>query len=66
MKFFQNIRLLPVLLMCSALAFGQAKKPTLMVVPSDNWCITNGYSIQFDNQGTVETIPDYKRAFQES
>lgn len=66
MKFFQSIRFVPVLLLCSALAFGQAKKPTLMVVPSDNWCITNGYTLEFDNQGMTETIPDYKRAFQES
>ena len=38
-------------------SFGQAKKPTLMVVPSDNWCITNGFTIEFDNQGTKEVIP---------
>ncbi|MCF8272706.1 MAG: DUF6175 family protein [Flavobacteriaceae bacterium] len=44
----------------------QAKKPTIMVVPSDNWCITNGFVLEFDNQGTTETIPDYKRAFQEN
>ena len=54
------------MLLCTVLAFGQAKKPTLMVVPSDNWCITNGYTLEFDNQGMTETIPDYKRAFQES
>lgn len=47
-------------------SFGQAKKPTIMVVPSDNWCINNGYVLEFDNQGTTETIPDYKRAFQEN
>lgn len=50
----------------SALAFGQAKKPTIMVVPSDNWCITNGFFLEFDNQGTKTKIPDYKRAFQEN
>jgi hypothetical protein len=66
MKFFQSIRFVPVLLLCSALAFGQAKKPTLMVVPSNNWCHINGYTLEFDNQGITETIPDYKRAFQES
>jgi len=47
-------------------SYGQAKKPTLMVVPSDNWCITNGFSMQYDNQGSIETIPDYKAAFQQS
>jgi len=47
------------------LAFGQAKKPTLMVVPSDVWCNTNGYMMEFDNQGTTIKIPDYKKALQE-
>lgn len=55
-----------VLLMVSTLAFGQAKKPTIMVVPSDNWCISNGFFLEFDNQGTKTKIPDYKRAFQEN
>lgn len=48
----------------SAVAFSQAKKPTLMVVPSDAWCITNGYVTVYDNQGTTVKIPDYKAAFQ--
>jgi hypothetical protein len=46
--------------------FGQAKKPTLMVVPSDNWCIKNGFFFEFNNQGTITKVPDYKRALQES
>jgi hypothetical protein len=49
-----------------ALSFGQAKKPTIMVVPSDQWCISRGYFIEFDNQGTKEKIPNYKKAFQEN
>ena len=44
----------------------QAKKPTLMVVPSDAWCIKNGYFLSFDDQGTTVKIPDYKRVFQEN
>lgn len=44
----------------------QAKKPTIMVVPSDMWCNTNGYMMSFDNQGTTVKVPDYKRAFQEN
>jgi hypothetical protein len=43
----------------------QAKKPTLMVVPSDNWCLANGYMMEFNDQGSTVRIPDYKRAFQE-
>jgi hypothetical protein len=37
-----------------------------MVVPSDAWCNKNGYMMEFDNQGTVVKIPDYKKAFQEN
>lgn len=50
----------------TTLAFSQAKKPTLMVVPSDAWCIDHGYFLEFDNQGTIVKIPDYKKAFQEN
>ena len=49
-----------------SLSFAQAKKPTIMVVPSDAWCNQNGYMMEFDNQGTYVKIPDYKRAFQEN
>jgi hypothetical protein len=64
MKITQLFKLLVFFTMLPYISFGQAKKPTIMVVPSDNWCITNGYSIEFDNQGTQEIIPDYKKAFQ--
>lgn len=53
-------------LLLNQFANAQAKKPIIMVVPSDNWCIEHGYVIQFDDQGTKKTIPDYKRAVQES
>lgn len=43
-------------------AMGQAKKPTLMVMPSEAWCMEHGYTQPFGNQGTTETIPDYKAA----
>jgi len=39
---------------------GQAKKPTIMVVPSDRYCISKGYVTKFDNQD----MPDYKKALQ--
>mgnify|MGYP003292051504 CR=1 FL=1 len=44
--------------------FAQAKKPTLMVVPSDVWCTQNGYVTKYDNQGTIMTVPDYQTALQ--
>ncbi|MDD7887121.1 DUF6175 family protein [Flavivirga sp. 57AJ16] len=53
-------------LLISITVFSQAKKPTLMVVPSDVWCFQNGYTLNFDDQGTPVKIPDYKRAFQEN
>ncbi len=50
---------------CSSLmAFPQAKKPTLMVVPSDLYCNQHGYMQTFSNQGQTENVPDYKRALQ--
>jgi hypothetical protein len=42
----------------------KAKKPTIMIVPSDNWCIKNGFTMTFDDQGTKKTLPDYKKALQ--
>ena len=50
----------------AAFTFGQAKKPTLMVVPSDNWCKQNGFMLSFNNQGSIEELPDYKKAIQGS
>ena len=44
------------------LCFSQAKKPELMVMPSDVWCNDKGYMISYDNQGEQEEIPDYKKA----
>jgi hypothetical protein len=45
--------------------FGQAKKPTLMILPSDNWCEQRLFNTVFDNQGTKQKVPNYKQAFQE-
>lgn len=45
--------------------FGQAKKPTLMVLPSDNWCEQRFFMTEFDNQGTKQKVPNYKQVFQE-
>jgi hypothetical protein len=45
--------------------FSQAKKPTLMVLPSDNWCEQRYFMTEFDNQGTKQKLPNYKQAFQE-
>lgn len=65
MKIHKLFTLIISSLICLS-SFGQAKKPTLMVVPSDVWCNQNGYMMEFDNQGSITKIPDYKRAFQEN
>jgi hypothetical protein len=49
----------------STLAFAQAKKPTLMILPSDNWCLQRYFITEFDNQGSKLKVPNYKQAFQE-
>ena len=36
-----------------------------MVVPSDAWCIKNGFIKEYNDQGTTVKIPDFKRALQE-
>jgi hypothetical protein len=47
-------------------SFAQAKKPIIMVVPSDNWCSKNGFFMELDNQGSIIKSSDYKRALQEN
>jgi len=46
-------------------AFSQAKKPTLMILPSDNWCNQRFFMETYDDQGTKKKAPNYKQAFQE-
>jgi hypothetical protein len=46
--------------------FPQAKKPVIMVVPSDFLCISEGYVMTFDDMGATRTLPDYRAALQQS
>ena len=56
-----------ILLACAAMiASAQIKKPELMVIPSDAWCITNGYYTEVENLGKIEKVPNYKQALQEN
>ena len=50
------------LVMATAVMMGQAKKPTIMVVPSDAWCNTNGYVQTYDEMGVSKTVSDYRAA----
>ena len=47
--------------------YGQSavKKPTLTILPSDNWCAARYFTTTYDNQGTEVKIPDYQTAFQQ-
>lgn len=62
----KTLILLSLIVTTVTFSFGQAKKPTIMIVPSDNWCVQNGYTMEFDDEGTKVTIPDYKTAFQQN
>ena len=53
---------LTLAVICSVSVFGQAKKPSLMVVPSDLWCNTNGYMTVEDSMGEQIPSPDYRKA----
>lgn len=44
------------------MGFSQAKRPAIMVVPSDVWCNENNCMTEFDNQGAIQKVPDYKKA----
>lgn len=46
-------------------AYCQTKKPTIMILPSDNWCTQRYFMTTFDNQGTNVKVPNYQQAFQE-
>lgn len=61
-----RVFLFAVFVLASMGAIAQAKKPTIIIVPSDNWCLQNGFMFDFENQGKVTRVPDYKRAVQES
>lgn len=65
MDFKKHILLLCILLIAVTGIFAQAKKPTIMILPSDNWCMQRYFMTEFDNQGTKQNVPDYKAAFQE-
>lgn len=60
-------RILTTILFCivAMMAFAQEKKPTLMIVPSDNWCTQRYFTTTYTNQGVKVRVPDYQRAFQE-
>lgn len=65
MKKCKNLLMIIGFLLVSFSVYSQAKKPTLMILPSDNWCEQRYFMTEFDNQGTKQKVPNYKQAFQE-
>ena len=61
----RNILLMAVALLLTLPMAGQSKKPTIMILPSDNWCVQRYFTTNFDNQGTNVKVPNYQQAFQE-
>ena len=59
--------LFSIIMLCAAVvASAQIKKPELMVIPSDVWCISNGYYTEVENMGITTKVPNYKQALQEN
>ena len=54
-----------VMALVALVASAQIKKPELMVIPSDVWCISNGYYNEIENMGMTTKVPNYKQALQE-
>ena len=53
-----------VLLLTATALFSQARKPVIMVIPSDAYCTRAGYvSTYQDENGSTQTAPDYSKAF---
>lgn len=44
------------------LMFSQAKKPSIMIVPMDNWMQENGFMKKINSMGEDISYPDYRKA----
>ena len=65
MHWFVSAWAITLLLFLSKYSIAQEKKPTLMVLPSDNWCDQRYFTTSFSDQGNTVVVPDYKTAFRE-
>lgn len=53
-----------VLALLSTALFSQARKPVIMVIPSDAYCVREGYVMTYDDgNGSTQSAPDYSKAF---
>ena len=54
-----------ILSTCCLNILGQIKKPTLMILPSDNWCSIRYFTKTYEDAGEIITCSDYSKAFLE-
>ena len=59
-----RILLLAIFLGISYASLAQIK-PTLMVMPANAWMTANGYTQEFNNQGTTDVVYLYDKALRE-
>lgn len=62
----KKILILFAMITMSIMAMAQAKKPTVMVIPSDAWCQQNGFGQTVDVMDKPTFVPDYRAALQNS
>lgn len=57
--------LLTILATISAtVLFSQARKPVIMVIPSDSYCFRSGFTTKYtDADGNIQNVVDYSKAF---
>lgn len=61
----KKILLASLLALLTIAGFSQAKKPTLMVIPSDAWFIDNNYYNEIETSFGTKKVPNYTAALQE-
>lgn len=61
----KRLFLLAMVCLMAIPAFSQAKKPSIMFVPSNSWCKEKGYGSMVDVNGTEEFVPNYTAALED-
>jgi hypothetical protein len=56
------ISIFVLLFISTNLIFSQAKKPSIMIVPMDNWMQENGFMTKINSMGEDISYPDYRKA----
>ena len=60
----KKVLLLFTILLTTCVGFAQIK-PSIMVMPADNFMSKHGYEMKFGNQGSIVVVNDYSRALRE-